>query len=186
MENWKAIPAWEGWYEVSDCGRVRSVDRKVVARHPSGPSIPRLFKGRVLRAAVSGNGYPMVSLTRPGAKRECRYVHALVLEAFIGPCPQGLEVCHNDGKKPNNKLDNLRYDTRKANSDDTAKHGNRRAPRGEDSHSSRLTTDDVLWIRDNEEAIRTGVISMRSIGKKFGVTHSAVSSVLNKKTWRHI
>jgi hypothetical protein len=65
---------------------------------------------------MAGKGYPQVSLALTGVgRREYRYVHDLVLLAFVGAKPAGLEVCHGDGVKTNNRLSNLRYDTRSAN-----------------------------------------------------------------------
>lgn len=120
---WKPIPEWEGAYEVSDGGEVRSVDRIVVARHPAlDRPHPRRFRGRVLRPGILQSGYKMVNLTGPGRKREYRYVHDLVLLAFVGPKPAGLEVCHGDGTRINNHLANLRYDTRSANQQDRWRH----------------------------------------------------------------
>ena len=129
LEEWRPIPGWEGAYEASSFGRVRSVDRTIVVRNPGGVLGPRRFRGRVLRAGRIKNGYYLVSFTGPGRKREYRYVHDLVLLAFVGPKPAGLEVCHNDGTRDNNRLENLRYDTRQANAQDRWKHGTMLRPK---------------------------------------------------------
>lgn len=116
-EKWKPIPGWESSYEVSNHGRVRSLDRTVI--RSNGAPLP--LRGRVLRPATLKHGYQQVALSEgTGASVE---VHVLVAAAFIGPRPEGLEVCHNDGNPRNNHIDNLRYDTKSSNSHDTVRHG---------------------------------------------------------------
>lgn len=100
-----------GLYEVSDCGRVRSLTRTVKGR--SGPT---RYRSRILKPAWS-TGYALVTLAETGmGRREQRYVHDLVLATFRGPKPEGREVCHGPEGQRVNTLANLRYDTRSANS----------------------------------------------------------------------
>lgn len=117
--TWKAVPGWAGFYEVSDAGLVRSVDRTVfTARHGS-----TRYRGRVLTPSLS-SGYALVTLVHTSVgRREPRYVHDLVLETFIGPKPAGQEVCHGPEGPTVNTLANLRYDTRSANANDRKKFG---------------------------------------------------------------
>ena len=115
-EEWKAIAGYEGSYEVSNRGQVRSLDRV------NGRGF-NIF-GRVLKPNPNREGYLGVSLYSGGkATRRRRLIHQLVAEAFIGPRPEGFDVCHNDGDKTNNRADNLRYDTRSANILDSVRHG---------------------------------------------------------------
>lgn len=79
-------------------------------------------QGRYLKPAVDQRGYHRVSLRLDG-RTVTRTVHALVALAFIGPRPEGLEVCHNDGNPQNNRADNLRYDTHASNMRDKRLHG---------------------------------------------------------------
>jgi hypothetical protein len=110
VENWKAIPGWDGLYEVSDAGQVRSIDRVVKGR--SGPT---RYKGRILKPGQT-TSYAMVTLVETGVgRRQCAYVHDLVLLAFVGPKPSEMEVCHGPKGALDNSLANLRYDTRSAN-----------------------------------------------------------------------
>lgn len=86
MELWFPVPGWEGLYEVSDAGGVRSVDRVVLAISPrTGRPEPRRYCGRILHAQVTPGGYALVSLTAPGRPRYSAYVHDLVAAVFIGP-----------------------------------------------------------------------------------------------------
>lgn len=116
-EEWRPILGYEGYYEVSDLGRVRSLDRLV----PSGGGRSRQAKGRVL-SIYSGDHYSKVRLKVDGAGCT-KNVHTLVAEAFIGSRPDGMEVCHNNGDSHDNRLANLRYDTHSANQLEQLIHG---------------------------------------------------------------
>jgi hypothetical protein len=130
-EQWRNLPGYEGIYQASDLGRIRSLDRVVMC--PGGP--PRSLRGRVLRPSVRPDERHVVSLWMDG-KAQTRSVHSLVALAFLGPCPEGLECCHFDGDPSNNRAANLRWDTRVGNMADMARHGNNyqrnkvRCPRG--------------------------------------------------------
>lgn len=100
-EAWKPIPGFEGRYEVSDLGRVRSLNFRGVC----GPAVMRTTKNH--------NGYHVVSL---GSKPKKQFrLHCLVLEAFVGPRPPGMQGCHGRDDKDDNRLENLRWDTPKRN-----------------------------------------------------------------------
>lgn len=117
-EVWAPIPGWEGMYEVSDAGRVRSLTRMV--NMPSGGQ--RQVIGRVLCQGTNTGGYPQVVLSRD-SRSFTHLVHRIVLAAFVGPCPDGLEACHNDGDQTNNVPSNLRWDTHPENNRDRHRHG---------------------------------------------------------------
>jgi len=119
-EHWRPIVGYEGRYEVSDLGAVRSLPRLV--RSGSGGLKP--IPGTVMKPAIGKWGHLSVDLYKGGKKtRRVFRVHRLVLEAFVGPCPEGMEVCHNDGIASNNRVGNLRYDTRSGNKLDRVRHG---------------------------------------------------------------
>lgn len=121
-EQWLPVPGYEGYYEVSDHGRVRSLPRAV---QYTGRGTWRL-RGRMLTLQSSRKSpYLRVPLSR-GGKVVTTLVHRLVLETFVGPCPPGMECCHNDGNPCNNPVSNLRWDTRTANSLDAVRHGTNR------------------------------------------------------------
>lgn len=120
-EQWRSIPGYEGKYEVSDIGRVRSLAREI--RRPRKK--PHRVETRLLKPRVAHHGHHYVTLF--GATKKDRHhlgVHRLVLAAFIGPCPDGMEACHSDGDPTNNVVQNLRWDTRSANMRDKIRHGN--------------------------------------------------------------
>lgn len=117
-EKWLPVVGYEGLYSVSDHGRVRSEDRMI--GHNDGSL--RHWKGRILKTPckrIKGKGrrYPSVALWRNNVQTTIR-VQYLVLEAFIGPRPPGMEVLHWDDDPTNNALSNLRYGTYRENRDD--------------------------------------------------------------------
>ena len=112
-EYWLPIPDYPA-YSVSNLGRIYS--------HPRVDALGRRIGDRILRPANNGGGYPFIGLWRDGV-RKSHQVHRLVLTAFVGPCPDGMEGCHNDGNPMNSRLDNLRWDTRSGNHLDKRKHG---------------------------------------------------------------
>ena len=118
LGQWKPVNGYEGIYEVSSHGRVRSVGRNVT--YSSGQV--RRYKGKVRRTPLNQDGYPRVNLSHQGEDKT-RTVHSLVAEAFIGARPEGTQVCHSDGDPTNNHLDNLRYGTPSDNTLDRVKHG---------------------------------------------------------------
>lgn len=120
-EVWKDVVGFEGAYQVSDLGRVRSLTRTIVGSKPCQAS--RTIKGRLLKLNASSSvGYLMADLTAPGGVRQNSCVHDLVLRAFVGPRPEGMEGCHGDGNRRNPRLNNLRWDTHKANGADMSRH----------------------------------------------------------------
>lgn len=130
-EQWRPVSGYEGLYEVSDLGGIRSVDRVV----PIGSGDrTRRYTGRTLKPSADSDGRRRVILYRPGPT--CRSISAMVLEAFVGPRPEGHECCHHDGDASNDRLENLRWDTRSANHLDAVRHGThgrtrrRACPRG--------------------------------------------------------
>ena len=112
-ETWKPINGFPG-YLVSDHGRVLSGDRP--------DTCGRWRTGRILRQLTDEHGYRRVTLYRGGESYN-RKVHSLVLEAFIGPRPAGLETRHLDGDPANNRITNLRWGTRSENVADVLRHG---------------------------------------------------------------
>lgn len=113
-ERWLPVAGYAGIYEVSDHGRVRSVDRIT-----SGGN---RLRGRVLKERRLPNGRPRVSLAY-NARNVDAYTYRLVLEAFVGPCPEGMEALHWDDDHDNNHLSNLRWGTRTENMQDMSRNG---------------------------------------------------------------
>lgn len=116
-ERWRAIPGWEGLYEVSDLGRVRSLDHQ---------GRRQFHRGRILKElVVTRTGYRGVGLHRDGSVEQA-YVHELVLRAFVGPRPEGFQTRHLNGQNTDNRLANLKYGTPVENAADKVLHGTAR------------------------------------------------------------
>jgi hypothetical protein len=158
--KWKKVPGFDGDYEVSVQGQVRS--------HKG------LFP-RVLKQSVDSTGYKKVNLYR-GDGPETYYVHRLVLLVFVGPKPAGMEACHNNGKKTDNRLSNLRYDTHYANIQDAVEHGSYDDVRA-------LTPDQVRTIR--KERAESDV-KLRELAERFGVCIATIARVDRGETYRSV
>lgn len=124
-------------------------------------------------------GYKLVCLCMNNQQAEF-LVHRLVLEAFVGPCPDGKQAAHNNGNKADNSVDNLRWATPKENMADQYIHGTRIV--GDKTAKCKLTPDDVLSIRYAREF----GLSYKSLGRLFGVTPQSVFAILKGVTWRHV
>lgn len=111
--KWKPIPGYEGFYSVSDDGRVYSESRIDSANHK---------RGGHFMSPLEDRDYYFLYLRKNGSRKRFS-IHILVALAFIGKRPEGLDVCHNNGNGKDNRLSNLRYDTKSENCKDTIKHG---------------------------------------------------------------
>lgn len=160
MEIWKDIPGYEGRYQASTEGRIRSVDRRVrLVAH--GTETTRPVKGQILRPGGGKDGHLSVVL---GHGAHGSLVHQLVMLTFVGPPPAGMEVCHNDGNPANNALKNLRYDTRSENIKDVLRQGGR---------WRKLSANDVREIRRRLSNGEKGSVIARDVG----LSHAQVSKI---------
>lgn len=163
-EIWKPIVGYEGLYSVSNLGRVRSEERMVRCN-----TSHRKIRQRILVPKFRKGKYFFVSLAKENSVKP-KSIHVAVAEAFIGPRPEGFHVCHFDGCKYNNSLNNLRYDTASANFADRVRHGRGPIFRGENAISAKHSDAKVA-------AIRSATGSQSQIAKEFGVSQSYVSAV---------
>lgn len=134
---------------------------------------------RLLRPWCDRDGYYAANLYREG-RGHTRQVHRLILEAFVGPCPDGMETRHLNGDPADNRLENLAWGTRIENEDDKLRHGRR--ARGERHHQAKLTWIDIVAIRALAKAGRP----CRSIAEEFGVGETAIHNIIARKKWRHV
>jgi len=163
LETWKPVVGFEGRYEVSDQGRVRSLDRSWQQRSKKGNLYTHTKKGRLLRPGRMSGGHVSVALGRGNS----RTAHSLVMEAFRGPAPEGMEVLHKNGCPSDNRLSNLRYGTRSENLRDKKWHG---VPV---SASSKLRPPQILAIKTKLRSGCPGVVLARA----FGVSEATVSAI---------
>lgn len=167
-ERW--VPGYEGLYSVTSTGEVWSYHK------PGTPILLNPVKG--------SSGYIQVGL-RNGS-RASKTVHSLVAAAFLGERPHGFEVCHNDGNKLNNSVDNLRYDTKSNNEADKLLHGTH--TRGERYWANKISNAQAeaclrLWLTGDYE---TFAELARAIGEPFTLynVRNICSPNPNNRHWR--
>lgn len=166
-EEWRAVVGWPH-YEVSSHGRVRSWRRGGGTISPDPTIMQNGFTC----------GYPTVHLSDRGRSQILR-VHHLVLTAFIGPRPLGLEAAHRDGKRANNHIANLRWATHSENEADKRKHGT--AQVGARNGGSKLSDHFILKLRQEHAAGARCV----EIGRRYGMSSSRAWTCLHG-SWRHL
>ena len=174
-EEWRDVSGFEGFYQVSSLGRVRSLDRYV--RHPAGGK--SLMKGQLRKLQLDRDGYLFVLFAKESCQK-CQKVHALVAQAFIGDRPLNYDVNHIDGIKTNNCPSNLEYCTRSNNLRHAYKLG-LSSTRGDKSHVAKLTSSDVLLIR---QRFLDGFSNV-DIARDFGVAPTTISSIRIGNSWSH-
>lgn len=176
-EKWTPVRNYEDLYEVSNTGKVRSIDREIIDKRGS----TRCFKGRELKKIILPNGYFVVGLSKNGFNK-LHYVHRLVAEMFI-PNPNNYPcINHKDEVKINNNVDNLEFCTYKYNNDYS--NNVERMNRSTRKRVIQLTKDyKVVFIYESEmEASRKTGIQQSSISRCcFGHAKTA-----GKYLWRHI
>lgn len=167
MAQFRDAVGFDG-YRVGDDGSVWG--RR---RHPGNPS----GEWREMAGDLDRDGYRRVNLYIEG-RLVRRLVHRLVLEAFVGPCPPGMQGCHNNGTRTDNRLCNLRWDTSSGNQRDRFAHGTHllceRNPR------AKLTHADVEAIRESYDRGQ----SQQAIAKRFGVGQSQISRIIRAQSWK--
>lgn len=174
-EVWLPVRGYEGCYEVSNNGRVRSLARQIQSQNRWGPVTLR-WPGKILTLLENQGGYYKVLLSKNG-KTTNKLVATLVAEAFIGPRPEGMLVLHNDGNAKNNRVANLRYGTQRDNMQDSIKHGTR--PQGRAHKCAKLTEQQVREIRASDK-------TNAHFAWLFEVDPSTVRLARIGKTWSHL
>lgn len=155
-ESWKEYPQ-DARYEVSSLGSVRNAQT-----------------GRVRKLVPIKNGYLTVMFSSPMI---LRYVHAMVLETFVGPRPIGMEASHLNGDRRDNRVENLVWELRKENLHRKKGHGTE--PLGESRWSSKLTAAQAIWVKECG-------LSQAAVANQLGVSRGQVYRIRRGLNWRHI
>ena len=172
MEVWKQVKGYDGIYEVSNLGNVRSLDRIIKWR---GCFIVK--KGIILKTKIN-RGYPFLGLNKDNVHKN-KYIHRLVAEAFI-PNPENKpQVNHINGIKTDNRVENLEWCTRSENQLHAVENKLNIAPRGEKHYMAKLTEKDVLEIRKS-------ILNSYELAKIYNVSHQTISRAKNRQYWKHI
>lgn len=169
-DRWVAVPGFDGVYEISSSGQVRSICTAI--RRTS----------MLLNPVLRDDGYRQVTLYRKG-RPHVWLLHRLVLFSFIGKAPEGMECAHLDGDKKNNCVGNLAWVTPAENSSHKVAHGT--AGLGERNPMAKVNDEIVREIRrDYRRGSRSA--NCCALGKKYGITYQTVWSIVKGHLWPHI
>ncbi len=166
-EEWRPVAGYEGLYEVSSLGRVRTIGGGKARTH-----------GRILRATSGTTGYLRVALSAANVQRT-RKVHRLVAEAFHGPIPLGAYVLHRDGNPANNMASNLYFGDARQNLQDAIAHGVWKPLRGEAVSTAKLGPEAVAAIRASDESITL-------LARRYGVDPKTIRDARTGRSWSHV
>jgi hypothetical protein len=175
QEYWLPIVGHEERYEVSDQGRVRTIERMV----PCGLGRFRSVKSRILKLSSTGRGYLNVGIRGKDYERCGLMVHQMVAQAFIGPCPEGMQILHGINGISDNSLSNLSYGTPKENAADRLRDGTE--TRGSRNGMARLREETVLLIRE-----QASTKSSRELAILHDVSPTTIADVVTRRTWAHL
>lgn len=164
--EWRPVEGYEGLYEVSASGLVRSLPRYTTS-------------GRILRPRANRHGYQAVQLSREGVVTN-QMVHRLVAEAFLGPCPDGHECAHHDGDRSNNQASNLKWKTRSDNHFDKHRHGT--ALIGPRNHSFKYPDSTIRKIRE----LRIAGVALADISRRLKVPYTYVHAISTGRKRRYV
>lgn len=180
QEIWKSLKGiveLGDYYEVSNLGRVRSIDRKVNSRNGK-----RLVKGKILKQQVDKYGYMRVHCYMNNKSKQYQ-VHRLVALSFISNPDNKPQVNHKDGNKQNNRVDNLEWSTNKENVKHAFSIGLKEGIKGEENVNAKLTENDVVDIYN---LYKTNKYSMKDLADKFNTSETNVYDIVNRKRWKHL
>jgi len=174
QEYWRAVVGWEGLYEVSNLGRVRSMTR-VIEQMFNGTLGRRTLQSRIIAQHINKAGYATVRIYRKN-QGQTRLVHALVAEAFIGLRPAGNDVRHGPKGKSVNTPENLCYGTRAENLRDRDRDGTHQ--RGDQGPGAKLTLSEAREIKRLK-----GIEPSHVVAARYGVSFSSVCMIWRGVTW---
>lgn len=171
-ERWKAIPSTNGRFEASNLGRIRSLFDNRNQR-----KVPTILKHTLNR------GYAQVSVRVKG-KTVTRKIHRLVLEAFVGPCPKGLQCGHLNGDRADNRLPNLKWLSPKENTAHKKHHGT--SQEGESHAMAKLSEKQVLEIREKYKKLTGCISNAKELAKEYGVRPDYIRAIACGRYWKHL
>lgn len=177
-EIWKDIAGYEGYYQISNLGRVKSLERIAITKIGSKQPVNE----RILVAGYDTAGYYRVALCK-NAKSRTRKVHRLVAQAFI-PNPENKKtVNHKNGIKDDNRVENLEWATYKENNDHAIDTGLliKNCRKGDECSFSKLKGSDIPVLRELNNTMKH-----REIAKIYNVHKSTIEGVVYRRNWKHI
>ena len=177
-EIWKPIPGFGGHYEASSLGNVRSKDRIVVRKNPkTGKQTEFFYKAKMLSPCSSDKyGHQVVHISFDSKKKNV-FVHTMILLAFVGERPDGMECCHINGEPTDNRPENLRWDTHYANNQDRKLHG--MYVTGQNHPMATLSEKNILAIRSSGK-------SNKELRQIYPISNSQMHRILTRQSWKHL
>lgn len=179
IEEWLPIAGWEGYYEVSNWGRVRSVDRYVpiLRRHCK---TYKYAMGQIRKLSLTQWQYLAVTLQASKKRRISYLVHVLVLEAFVGPRPIGYDCNHRDGNKSNNHVDNLAWVTHNENMKHAWRTGLHDYSR--ENPYRKFTDEQIRIVRKQSQQGKT----FTAIARECSIDRHRVSMIVNRIIYKDV
>lgn len=165
-------------YRLSRCGRLQTCLKK-----GKGCVGVRSDTWKDMKGCINRDGYVVHVLTRDEGGRTYFYLHVLLMRVFVGPCPEGHEVCHQDDDKANNSLDNLYYGTRRHNIHDAFRNG--RLKKGQESPNAILNDEKVRQIKARAaQGFKWG--EQGRYAQEIGISQQQLCAILKGRAWSHV
>jgi hypothetical protein len=173
-EEWKDICYWEGYYQCSNLGRIKSLKRTIIRKDGK----IKILKERILKPYQNKLRYFHVVLCKNG-KKKTYDIHQLVCTSFHGACPDGEECLHKDNNPANNHADNLCWGTRTENQHD-------RIANGTDNRGKKNNWHKLNWTQINKirKMYATGEYTQKKLSVVFCITTQQINCIVNYKTWK--
>jgi len=176
-EVWLPVKGYEGIYEISSKGRLKSLDRLV--DNYGGKT---LFKGGIRKQSLDSYGYVRYNMSKNSKTKGC-FGHRLVAEHFIDNPEMKPQVNHINGIKTDNRVENLEWSTPFENIKHSIEMGLQNVNKGEDVHFSVLTENQVREIR---EKYKPRKYTFKQLGLEYGVCYQTIQCIVRRKSWKHI
>ena len=167
----KEIPNYHGYYA--------DTKGNIFSRRPLNGRGDLSKDKRQLKQKYNRNGYLNIGLSDSKYKQIFKMVHRLVLETFVGPCPEGMQCCHNNNIRDDNRLENLRWDTPRNNEKDKLQHGTY-GRFGMQNVNNKLTE---LQVRIIKQLLKNKLLLQREIADIFNIKEITISNINTKRSW---
>jgi len=178
---WIDIGGYEGLYQISSYGKIKSVARRSSPYNNNGTTTTNTVRSRILKL-TKNRGYYRVCLCKKGVSKVYP-IHRLVAIAFISNLDNKPEINHKNGIKTDNRIENLEWCTRKENADHASKNGLYNSEKGADRYNAKLGEKEVLEIR---KKYKPRIYTMPMLAKEYKVSKSCIQGIVERTRWKHI